>query len=82
MVRWCWVNFQCRGALLIWIRVRQGPTALAVDAGGGFGHFFFSSIFSLLFLFFFGRRSDILKTEILSEEAVGHKTTNQPMFMF
>ena len=29
------VNFQCRGFLLIWIRVGQGPTALAVGAGGG-----------------------------------------------
>ena len=51
MVRWCWVNFQhregwlggamvlgklpVRGVLLIWIRVGQGPTALAVGAGGG-----------------------------------------------
>ena len=31
-MRWRWVNFQCRGVLLIWIRVGQGPTALAVDA--------------------------------------------------
>ena len=35
VVRWCWVNFQCRGVLLIWIIVGQGPTALAVGAGGG-----------------------------------------------
>ena len=35
MVRWCWVNFQCRGVLLIWILVGQGPTALAEGAGGG-----------------------------------------------
>ena len=35
MVRWCWVTFQCRGVLLISIRVGQGPTALAVGAGGG-----------------------------------------------
>ena len=34
MMRWCWVNFQCRGFLLIWIRLGQGPTALAVGAGG------------------------------------------------
>ena len=34
-VRWSWVNFQCRGVLLVWIRVGQGPTALAVGAGGG-----------------------------------------------
>ena len=42
MVRWYWVNFQCRGVLLIWIIVGQGPIALAVGAGGGgvFGHFF------------------------------------------
>ena len=30
-----WVNFQCRGVLLIWIIVGQGPIALAVGAGGG-----------------------------------------------
>ena len=35
MVQWCWVNFQCRGVQLIWIRVGQGPTGLAVGAGGG-----------------------------------------------
>ena len=35
MVRRCWVNFQCRGVPLIWIIVGQGPTALAVGAGGG-----------------------------------------------
>ena len=35
VVQWCWVNFRCRGVLLIWIWVGQGPTALAVGAGGG-----------------------------------------------
>ena len=35
MVRWCWFNFQCRGVLLIWIKVGQGPSAVAVGAGGG-----------------------------------------------
>ena len=35
VVRWCWVNFQCRGVLLVWMIVGQGPIALAVDAGGG-----------------------------------------------
>ena len=34
VVRWCWLNFQCWGVLLIWIRVEQGPTALVVGAGG------------------------------------------------
>ena len=35
VVRRCWLNFQCRGILLILITVGQGPTALAVGAGGG-----------------------------------------------
>ena len=35
MVRRCWVNFQCRGVLFIWIIVGQGPIALAIGAGGG-----------------------------------------------
>ena len=48
VVRWCWVNFQCRGVLLIWIRVEQGPTALAVGAGGGY-----LDIFSLIYRFSF-----------------------------
>ena len=45
---WCWVNFQCRGVLLIWIRVGQGPTGLAVGAGGGC-----LDIFSLVYHFSF-----------------------------
>ena len=48
MVRWCWVNFQCRGVQLIWIIVGQGPTALAVGAGGGC-----LDIFSLVYHFSF-----------------------------
>ena len=48
VVRWCWVNFQCRGVLLIWIRVGQGPTALAVGAGGGC-----LNIFTLVYHFSF-----------------------------
>ena len=35
MVRRCWVNFQGRGVLLIWMIVGQGPIALAEGAGGG-----------------------------------------------
>ena len=49
VVRWCWVNFQCRGVLLIRIIVGQGPLALAVGAGGVFfGHFFLVCLFSFL----------------------------------
>ena len=50
VVRWCWVNFQCRGVLLIRIRVGQGPTALAVGAGGVCVVHFFSHL-SFLFSF-------------------------------
>ena len=46
MVQWCWVNFQCRGAFLIWLIVGQGPSALAVDADGGC-----LDIFTLVYLF-------------------------------
>ena len=50
MERRCWVNFQCRGVLLVWMIVGQGPIALAVGAGGGlFGHCF--SHLSFLFSF-------------------------------
>ena len=43
-----------------WITVGQGPTALAVGAGGDCLDFFLlSSILSLLFLPLFGRRPDI-----------------------
>ena len=59
VVRWCWVNFKCRGVLLIWIIVGQGPTALAVGAGGVVWTFFLSSIISLFFLPLSGRWPDI-----------------------
>ena len=62
VVRRCWVHFQCRGVLLLWILVGQGPIALAVGAHreGGCSDIFFSR---LSFLFSFshslGRRPDI-----------------------
>ena len=43
----------------IWVIVGQGPTALAVGAGGDCLDIFLSSIFSLLFLPLSGRRPDI-----------------------
>ena len=45
VMRLCWVTFQCRGVVLIWIIVVQGPTALAVGVGGVVWTFFHSSIF-------------------------------------
>ena len=51
VVRWCWVNFQCRGVLLIRIIVGQGPITLEIGAGGVVWTFFFLlSIISLCFL--------------------------------
>ena len=44
MAQCCLVNFQCRGVLLIWIVVGQGPTALAVGAGGVCLDVFFSRL--------------------------------------
>ena len=41
------------------IRVGQGPTALAVGAGGGCLDIFILTILSFLFLPLFGRRPDI-----------------------
>ena len=50
MVRRCCVNFQCRGVILIWIKVGQGPIALAVGVVGGCFDIFLSFIVSLFVL--------------------------------
>ena len=71
----CWVNFQCWGILLSWIKVGQRPIALAVGAGGGCLNIFLSSITSLFFPTLSGGRTDM--AEILSQRAVKPKTTNQ-----
>ena len=47
------------GRPTIWITVGQGPTALAVCAGGGCLDIFFSPLPFLSFLPLFGRRPDI-----------------------
>ena len=66
MVRWCWINSQCRGVLLIWTTVGQRPTALAVGAGGDC----LSSVFSLL--------SPSLWETARMKWPSNPKTTNQP----
>ena len=44
-------NFCCRGVLQVWIMVGQGPTVLAVGAGGDCSVIFFlMPIFSFFFL--------------------------------
>ena len=68
-------NFQCRGILLMWVRVGQGPTALAVGAGWGC-----LDIFSLVYHFSFlspSLEDGPIQTEILSQRAVKPKT-NKP----
>ena len=77
MVRRCRVNFQCRGVLLTWITVGQGPTVLAVGAGGCGLDIFFSHL-SFLFSFSLCLGDGPIQTEILSQRAVKPKTTNQP----
>ena len=47
------------GRPTIWMKVGQGPIALAVGSGGGCWTFLLSSILSLLFLPLFGRQLDI-----------------------
>ena len=50
VVRRCWVNFQCRGVLLIRITVGQVPTVLAVGTGGDCLDIFFSLVYQFSFL--------------------------------
>ena len=46
MVQRCRVKFHCRGVLLIWKTVGQGPVVLAEGAGGGCLDIFLTSVFS------------------------------------
>ena len=74
----CWVQFQCRGILLIWIIVVKGPTVLVVGADGVvwtfFSHLSFLSSFSL------SMGDCPVQTEILSQRAEP-KTTNQSLYI-
>ena len=54
----------------------QGPTALAIGAGGGCLYIFFSHL-SRLFSLSLSLGDGLIWTEILSQRAVKHKTTNQ-----
>ena len=54
----CWVNFQCRGVLLIWVMVGPGPTALEDGAGGVVWTFLLSSISFLTSFSLCGRQTD------------------------
>ena len=76
-MRWSWVNFQCRGVLLVWVRVGQGPTALAVGAGGGCLDIFtliypFSSLSPSLW------ETTRYRLKYCLKGSLSPKTTNQP----
>ena len=79
VVGWCdgpGVNFQCRGVILVWIGVGQGPTALAVGAGGGlFGHFY--SHLSFLFSFSSLWETTRYRLKYCLKGSLSPKTTNQ-----
>ena len=81
VVRWFWVNFQCRGVLLIWIRVGRGPTALAVGAGGGC-----LDIFTLVYHFSFLSPSlwetARYRLKYCFKGPLSPKTTNQPKLAY
>ena len=62
------------GRPTIWIIVGQGSIALAVGAGGGCLDIF--TLLSFLFSFSLSLGDGLISTEILSERAVKHKTTN------
>ena len=79
MVRWYWVNFQCRSVLLIWIIVGQGPTTLAIGAGGGC-----LDTFTFVYHFFLlspSRGDGPIQIETLSQRAIKPKTTNHYSFV-
>ena len=81
VVRWSWINFQVRGVLLVWIRVGQGPTALAVGEGGGC-----LDIFTLIYPFSFLSPSlwetTRYRLKYCLKGSLSPKTTNQPTFHF
>ena len=80
-MRWCWVNFQCRGVLLNWLIVGQGPRAYCACSGCGLlGHFFISSIISFFFLLLWETARYRLKYCL--KRSLNPKTTIQPKFFF
>ena len=86
VVRWCWVNFQCRDVLLVWIIVWQGPTAIAVGAGGGYSDIFspvcHSSLLSPAFWETAWYRLKYCLKGPLSPKQPTNQTTNMPIFKF
>ena len=80
VVRCCWVNFQCRGVLLIWITVEQGPIALAVSAGGSGLDILLSSILSPLSPSLWDRSDIYWKNVSKGRWARSNQPNNQPSY--
>ena len=78
VVRWSWENFQCRGVLLVWIRVGQGPIALAVGAGGG-GLDIFTLIYPFSPLSPSLWETTRYRLKYCLKGSLSPKTTNQPI---
>ena len=76
VLRWCWVNFQCRGVLQFGYSRARAYCARRRCGWGLFGHFY--SQLSFLSFFSLSLGDGPIKTEILSQRAVKPKTTNQP----
>ena len=75
MVRWCWVNFHCRGVLQFGYSRARAYCARSRCGWGLFGHF------TLIYPFSPSLGDGSIWTEILSQRAVKPKTTNQPTIM-
>ena len=75
-MRWCWVNFQCRGVLQFGYSRARAYCTRSRCGWGLFGHFY--SPLSFLSSFSLSLGDGSIYTEILSQRAVKPKTTNQP----
>ena len=76
VVRWCWVNFQCRGVLQLDYSRARAYCTCSRCGWVLFGHFY--SHLSFLFSFSLSLGVGPIKTEILSQRSVEPKTTKQP----
>ena len=71
-------NFQCGGIQLIWTAIGQGPTGLAVGAGGEIGWGLVVFFLSPLLSFYHSLENSSKFIEILAQRTVKPKaTTNQ-----
>ena len=85
VVQWCWINLHCRGVLLIWIKVGQGPNVLVEGAGGRCLDMFVSHL-SFLTSFFLSLGDDptlqyCRKGLLNPKQPTNQPTASKSMFM-